>query len=249
MKSVIIEDEERNRIVLQSLVETYCPEVQVVGHAESVSTGIDLIIKSQPDLIFMDIQLIGGTGFDILDKLDRLEAALIFTTAYDQYAVKAFKFSAIDYLLKPIDIDELKNAVKRALNAEGKHLNGQKIQNLLSNIKLNPNGKPVLLISTIDTIEFVKIQDIFRMEAQGSYTKIFLKSGKFLLASKVIKEYEYLLTEYAFHRVHQSHLIHVDSIDKYLKGDHCFRLTDGTMVQLARSRKDQFFEIMKQMGR
>jgi two-component system LytT family response regulator len=249
MKAIIIEDEDRNRIVLQSLVETYCPEVQIIGHADSVSRGIGLIHESNPELIFMDIRIVGGTGFDILDRLDELNAAIIFTTAYDQYALKAFKFSAIDYLLKPIDIDELKNAVKRAVNSDTGHLNNQKLQNLLSNLKQDPKEEPVMLVSTLDTIEFIKIRNIYRLEAQGSYTMIYLKEKKSLLASKVIKEYEFLLKDHAFYRVHQSHLINIESIDKYLKSDHCFQLTDGTLIQLARSRKEQFFEVLKHIGK
>ena len=247
MNSVIIEDEKRNVIVLQSLLETYCPEVKVTGVANSVTSGIRLIGEQEPDLIFLDIQLIGGTGFDILEKFDEINAEVIFTTAYDRYALKAFKFSAIDYLLKPIDIDELKQAVKRALNSGRKHINNQKIQNLLSNLDTKTKDDPIMLVSTIDTIEFIRVQEIVRIEAQGAYSKIHMKSKKSLLASKVIKEFDLLLKGHAFHRVHQSHIINMSCVDKFLKGQSCFLLKDGSKIQLARTRKDQFFEEFKKI--
>ena len=115
LKAVIIEDEERSRIVLQNLLETYCPEIEVVGAAESVANGIKTVRSLQPEILFLDVQISGGTGFDVLEKLHDVPVAVIFTTAYDHYALKAFKFSALDYLLKPIDIEELKAAVKKAV--------------------------------------------------------------------------------------------------------------------------------------
>ncbi len=248
MKTIIIEDEERNRVVLQSLIESYCPQLNIVGSAESVRDGINLIRRVMPKLIFMDIQLRGGTGFDILDKLPDLQASIIFTTAYDQYAVKAFKFSAIDYLLKPIDIDELKQAVARVIALGNNEMNEQKFQNLLNNLKAGHEEKPIMLVSTLDSIEFIKINDIVHVEAQGAYSKIHLVDGTSLLASKIIKEFEYLLSDHAFYRVHQSHIINVRYIQKYLKSQNCFELEDGTRIQLARSRKEQFFEILKHIG-
>ena len=247
MKAVIIEDEERNRIVLQSLIETYCSEVEIIGHADSVRTGVQLVRSKNPQLIFMDVQLIGGTGFDILNKLEDYAGGLIFTTAYDQYAVKAFKFSAIDYLLKPIDVDELKNAVRRALEVDKMNINRYKFQNLISNLKKPEGEDPVLLVSTLDTIEFVRMEDIVRVEAQGAYSEVYKKDNTKIMVSKVIKEFEYLLNDHGFYRVHQSHILNLSCIKKYIKSDHCLELRDGMKIQLARSRKEQFFEVMKKM--
>ena len=137
-KAVIIEDEERSTIVLQNLLETYCPDVEVVGNATSVQDGIKTVNALQPDILFLDVQIVGGTGFDILEKLNNTKVSIIFTTAYDHYALKAFKFSAIDYLLKPIDIDELKIAVKKVTAPNQQAEDEFKIKNLLSNIK-NPS--------------------------------------------------------------------------------------------------------------
>lgn len=243
MRSVIIEDENRNRIVLESLLETYCQDVEVIGHADGVGSGLKLINETDPDLIFMDIRIIGGTGFDILEKLDTIHAKIIFITAYDQYAFKAFKFSAIDYLLKPIDIDELKRAVQRA-KASDSTLNEQQIQSLLTNLKNPALEDPVLLVSTLETIEFIRINEIARIEAQGGYSNIIMKDQKKLLASKVLKEFDNLLKDYSFFRVHQSHLINLTWIDKYIKGQHCVVLRDGVKIQIARNRKESFFEVL-----
>jgi two-component system LytT family response regulator len=242
-KAVIIEDEERSTIVLQNLLETYCPEVEVVGTARSVQDGIKTVNALQPDVLFLDVQIVGGTGFDILEKLTHVRVSVIFTTAYDHYALKAFKFSAIDYLLKPIDIDELKQAVKKVTAPNQQAEDEYKIKNLLSNIK-NPSEDPVLLVSTLEAVEFVRIREIIRCEAQGAYTQLILKDTKSVMVSKVIKEFEFLLQEYGFYRVHQSHLINLREVRKYVKSENYLLMRDGAQIQLARSRKDDFFNVL-----
>ncbi|MBL0006935.1 MAG: response regulator transcription factor [Saprospiraceae bacterium] len=242
-KAVIIEDEERSTIVLQNLLETYCPDVEVVGNATSVQDGIKTVNALQPDILFLDVQIVGGTGFDILEKLNNTRVSIIFTTAYDHYALKAFKFSAIDYLLKPIDIDELKIAVKKVTAPNQQAEDEFKIKNLLSNIK-NPSEDPVLLVSTLEAVEFVRIREIIRCEAQGAYTQLILKDTKSVMVSKVIKEFEFLLQEYGFYRVHQSHLINLREVRKYIKSENYLLMRDGAQIQLARSRKDDFFNVL-----
>lgn len=246
MKAVIVEDEERSRIVLQNLLETYCPEVEVVGVADSVSSGVKELRAHNPDVVFLDIQISGGTGFDVLDKMDQVHTAVIFTTAYDQYALKAFKFSAIDYLLKPIDIEELKLAVRKASNSNQSIMRQYQIQNLLTHIK-NPDEAPVLLVSTIDAVEFVRMPDIIRCEAQGAYTQLFMKDSKPIMVSKVIKEFEFLLQDYGFFRVHQSHLINLKEVKKFVKPDNYLLMRDGAQIQLARSRKEEFFQALNKV--
>lgn len=246
MKGIIIEDEERSRIVLQNLLETYCPEVEVVATADSVTSGVRELRMHNPDIVFLDIQISGGTGFDVLDKMDQLQTSVIFTTAYDQYALRAFKFSAIDYLLKPIDIEELKSAIRKATNSSQTTMRKQQIQNLLAHIK-NPDETPVLLVSTIDAVEFVRIQDIIRCEAEGAYTRLMLRDNKPLMVSKVIKEFEFLLQEYGFYRVHQSHLVNLKEVRKFVKTDNYLLMRDGAQIQLARSRKEEFFNALNKV--
>lgn len=243
MKAIIIEDEERSRIVLQNLLETYCPEIEIAGTADSVSSGVKLIREVHPEILFLDVQISGGTGFDVLEKIHDIKIAVIFTTAYDTYALKAFKFSAMDYLLKPIDIEELKAAVKKAITSHHHEEDQYKIQNLLSNLK-NPNEDPVLLVSTMEAVEFVRIRDIVRCEAQGAYTQLYLRDARPVMVSKVIKEFEFLLQDYGFYRVHQSHLINLKEVRKYVKSENYLLMRDGAQIQLARSRKDEFFNVL-----
>lgn len=243
MKAVIIEDEERSRMVLQNLVQTYCPDITIVASADSVNAGVDAIEQYHPDLLFLDVQINGGTGFDVLDRLKGNHPSVIFTTAYDQYALKAFKFSAIDYLLKPIDIEELKAAVRKASAAPEQTEDQYKIQNLLSNLK-NPNEDPVLLVSTLEAVEFIRIKDIIRCEASGAYTQLFLRDRKPVMVSKIIKDFEFLLQDYGFYRVHQSHLINLKEVQRFVKSENYLVMRDGAQIQLARSRKDEFFNIL-----
>lgn len=246
MKAVIVEDEERSRIVLRNLLETYCPEVEIVDTADSVNSALKILRVHQPDIVFLDVQINGGTGFDVLDKMDDLHASLIFTTAYDSYALKAFKFSAIDYLLKPIDIEELKAAVRKASISQEQTVGQVKIQNLLSNLK-NPNEDPVLLVSTLEAVEFIRIKDIIRCEAEGAYTKLFLRDLKPIMVSRVIKEFEFLLQEYGFYRVHQSYLINLKEVRKFVKSENYLIMRDGAQIQLARSRKEEFFNAINKV--
>lgn len=242
IRATIIEDEERSRNVLENLISTYCPDVEVIDMADGVKTGVEALLREQPDVLLLDVQLKDGTGFDVLEQVKPLKSAIIFTTAYDQYALKAFKFSAIDYLLKPIDIDELKGAIQRVAEPDEKLMNDYKVQNLLSNLRRQPDEDPVLLVSTMETIEFIRIEDIARCEAKGAYCMLHLRDSKPLLVSKVIKEFEFLLKDFNFYRVHQSHLVNLKEIRKFIKSHSSLVMRDGTEIQLARSRKDGFFE-------
>ena len=205
-----------------------------------------MIKQNDPDLIFLDVQLTDGTGFEVLESLSPLRGVVIFTTAYDHYAIKAFKFSAIDYLLKPIDIDELKTAVTKVPQANST-VDGYKLQNLLSNLKRVPEEDPVLLVPSMESIDFVRIEDIIRCEANGAYSMLHLREGRPLMVSKVIKEFEFLLKDYGFYRVHQSHLINLKEIRKYVRTHNSILMRDGTELQLARSRKEGFFERMSKL--
>lgn len=247
IRTVIIEDEERSRTVLQNMLGTYCPELEVVDVAASVEDGVKAIRQSQPELLFLDIQLTDGTGFDILEQLDYANIAVIFTTAYDQYAIKAFRFSAVDYLLKPIDIDELKTAIQKITAPQHMSLAQQKLEHLLANIRRSPEDDPVLLVSTMDSIEFVNIRDILRCEADGAYCTLIMKDGTSVMVSKVIKEFEMLLQDYGFYRVHQSHIINMREIRKFSRPDNALIMRDGKKIQLARSRKEQFFDALNKV--
>jgi two-component system LytT family response regulator len=240
LTAVIVEDEERSRLVLRNLLEAYCPDVEIVGEAGQVAESIRIIGALRPSVVFLDVQIGGGTGFDVLTGLEGSDTAVIFTTAYDHYALKAFRFSAVDYLLKPIDIEELQAAVRKVRTAHRTEIDQFKIKTLLSNIR-HPEEDPVLLVSTQESVEFVRIRDIIRCEAQGAYTLTYIRDQKPVLVSKVIKEFEYLLQDYGFYRVHQSHLVNLREVRKYVKAENYLLMLDGAKIQLARSRKEDFF--------
>ena len=244
---VIIEDEERSRNVLKKMIEKHFPQMQLLGVSDAVDSGVSLIRKTKPSLIFMDIQLKDGSGFDILKALGKIPSKIIFTTAYDSYAIKAFKFSALDYLLKPIEINELVESVNR-LNVQSLSHQNHRIDSLIKNINSNNESSPILTISTLKSIEFVKVNEILRCQAEGAYCKLILKNGKTHLVSKVIKEFEFLLQDHGFFRVHQSHLVNVSGVKQYIKSDSVVVMNDGTHIGVSKSRRESFLKHMARLS-
>ncbi len=244
---VIIEDEERSRNVLKKMVEKHFPQMILLGVSDGVDSGVKLIKKVNPSLVFMDIQLKDGSGFDILMELGKISAKIIFTTAYDSYAIKAFKFSALDYLLKPIEINELINSINRL---EEYSLNNQhyRIDSLIQNMNTGFESPPILTISTLKSIDFVKVNEILRCQAEGAYCKLILKDGKTHLISKVIKEFEFLLKDHGFFRVHQSHLVNISEINKFIKSESVIVMNDNTHIGVSKSRKDAFLKYMSNLS-
>ncbi|MDF1698567.1 MAG: LytTR family DNA-binding domain-containing protein [Saprospiraceae bacterium] len=240
IKALIIEDEVRNQRMLNQLLEVHCPSVQIIGFCERIEDSINQINNLKPDLIFLDIQLKDGSGFDILSRLDKHIPKIIFTTAYDQYAIKAFKYSAIDYLLKPIITDELKAAVKKC--TQDSEFDILKIRNLLEQI--NPKKEEYLSISTQKTTEYLRISEIIRFEAQGSYCLICMKDGSKHMISKVLKEFVPKLANQGFFRVHQSHFINLKYAKSYNKGDQIINMIDGSQVTVSRQIKGDFVKEM-----
>ncbi len=246
LRALIIEDELLNREVLKNLLNTYCKEITVVGEADSAKAAISAIQTTHADLVFMDIELGDGTAFDVLRQIDKPQFQLIFTTAYDHYAVRAIKLNALDYLLKPIDLDELKTAVQKASKAG---TNQQRsLEYFMSNVSNARNENPVITLSTSDSFEYIPVRDIIRCEAQGAYTKFYMRSKSSLLVSKTLKEYEPLLQPYNFFRTHQSHLINLHDVERYLKGDGGYVvLKDGMKIGVARTRRDEFLLAMRSL--
>jgi len=240
INALIVEDEVRNQRMLHQLLETHCPEVHVMGFCERVDEAIEQIWRLKPDLIFLDIQLKDGSGFDILSQLETHFPKIIFITAYDQFAIKAFKYSATDYLLKPIITSELKAAVSKCIENNSSEMH--KIKSLLEH--LQPNQQEYLTISTQKATEYLKISEILRFEAQGSYCKIFMKDGSIHMISKVLKEFIPKLTHRGFFRVHQSHFINLRYVKSHSKGDHTVMMSDGSHVAISRNNKEAFTDEM-----
>lgn len=240
MKAIIIEDEISGIKSLSSLLERYCPEVELAGTAMEVEKGVELIREIQPDLVFLDIQLREGTAFEILKRIENLNFQVVFITAFSQYAIKAIKFNALDYLLKPIDVDELKAAVSKAqVRAKGNQENPQ-LKNLVQN-QAEAQDDPLLTLPTAESLEFIRISEIIRCKAEGAYTSFYLQDGRQILVSKHIKVYESLLDEHTFYRPHQSHLINRQYLQRFIKGDGGYLLmTDGSSIPVSKHRRSDF---------
>ena len=237
MNAVIIEDIEDARLALKQDLADYCPEVKIIGEAEGVISGIKLLKNCSPDIIFLDIQMGDGTGFDLLEIIGEGESKVIFTTASDAYGIKAIKYSALEYLLKPIDPDELKKAVQKAKEA-GVAKGQQEGIEMLTN-QLQNQGTNRIALNTQDKITVVKLGEIIRCESEVNYTHFYFKDGSKVLVTKTLKEFEGLLGDKGFIRVHQSHLVNVEHIKELVKADGgTLRLSDGSSVPVS-SRKKQ----------
>lgn len=224
IKAVIIEDEEKGRELLFNLLTNYCPNVKVLDMADSVKTGLAAIAKHKPDLIFLDIIMPDESGFELLEHIKDMEVEVIFTTAYDQYAIKAIRFSALDYLLKPIDVAELQNALKKVEEKLSSKMNqdafNESLKIFLENANTHPH-KMKLGLPTQSGIKFVTIDTILFCRAEGNYSLIYFKDSKEQeIVTRTLKELEELLTEFNFCRLHRSYLINLNHIKEYRRINH-----------------------------
>jgi len=235
IKAIIVDDEANNRENLRLALASYCKEVTIIGEADSAITALDLIKAQPPDLVFLDIAMPLGDGFQLLESLDHIHFDIIFVTAYNQHAIRAIKFCAIDYLLKPIDVLELKQAVNRVLSNQEKKQQQQKLELLSSQL-----GTPKkIALPQSDHVEFIALSEIIRCQGEKNYTWFYLQDGRKLLVSQTLKEYVGLLEDAHFFRVHQSHLINLQQIKKYSRRDGGYVvMTDKEIVPVARNRKD-----------
>jgi two-component system, LytTR family, response regulator len=239
LKALIVDDEPKARENLQILLHDFVEGVTVVGLCENIAEATEAVRLHSPDVVFLDIQLQRETGFDLLTKLKEINFEVIFTTAYTEYAIKAFKFSAIDYLLKPIDIEELKKAVGRVEKRVSNNMTGRLTQ-LVQNLKQGSNENYKIALPTLDGLVFVKISDILYCEASSNYTQIFTSEEKYLV-SKTLKEYDDLLSDHNFFRIHNSYLININSIKKYVKGEGGYVvLNNDTSLDVSKRKKEAF---------
>jgi two-component system LytT family response regulator len=245
LTAVIVEDEKRSRESLNGLLNLYCKNVTVVAEADGVKSGIAAIEKNKPDIVFLDIQMPDGSGFKLLESINNLDFGIIFTTAYDQFAIKAIKFSAIDYLLKPIYPDYLVEAVGKAEKKTLSLRSHKNVEVLLENFTKPESEPPKIVLSTAEKLHVVNVKDIIRCESDNYYTRYFFNDGKKLLISKTLKENEELLSDFNFIRPHKSHLINVLYIKSYDKHEGGFiNMTDGSVVPVSRRKKEKILEII-----
>jgi two-component system, LytTR family, response regulator len=243
MKAVIVEDELHSRETLRNLIEEFCPDVEVSGMAGSVKEAVELIRQVKPNVVFLDIELQVGTGFDVLAQLSELTFDVIFTTAYEHYAIRAIKFSSLDYLLKPIDLEELQQAIDKARTHQNDFALKQQLEILLANMA--GKGMKRICLATADRLEFVHVGEIILCEASGSYTNIYLKGNRMIMVSKNLKEYETLLADENFMRVHNSYLINLREVKQFVKSEGGYILMNSDQqVSISPKKRDEFLERM-----
>jgi two-component system, LytTR family, response regulator len=243
IRAVIVEDEKKSSELLSTMIKRFCPGVTLEAVAESVREGEEVIRKFTPDLVFLDVEMGDGNGFDLLRKVSDVDFDLIFTTASDQHAVKAIKYSALDYLLKPIDPDELQSAVNKVNDRKTDTSAIDNLRILLKNLKKDDDRFTRITLPTGNSYELINIKDIIRCEAEGNYTNFFIDGKKKLLVSASLKHYEDLLPPEDFIRVHHHHLININHVVRYLKTDGGYAvMSDGTEVEVSRRKKDAFIQ-------
>ncbi len=239
IRAVIIDDEEVGRNTLKNLLHEFCPDVMVIGMADSAESGFIAIQQLQPELVFLDVRMPSADeGFQLLESLTEVNFALIFTTAYNEYAIRAIKFSALDYLLKPIDILELQKSVNRYVQRRGSS-DRQAVKMLSSSGKSEPFKK--LGLPSAEEVTFVNIDDIVRCEADGNCTVFYLTNHSKILVTKTLKFYENLLEDSDFYRIHDSHLVNLRHIKKYMK-EGVVEMSDGSKVFVSARKKKGFLD-------
>ena len=245
-KVLIIDDENRTRELIAKMIDSFGLDVKAIPEGENVQSGIEAIQKHQPDIVFIDIQMPDGTGFDVLRSIENKNFEVIFITAHEEFAIKAIKFSALDYLLKPVDTNELRSALEKALVRLADNAEPHQFEALQKNIL--PNEKRRLVLKTQESVHVVELDQIIRCEADRNYTSFFLQDDKKILVSKTLKEYEILLTGYNFLRVQQSHLININYVDRYdKKNGGAVVMKNGAEVPLSPAKRELFFKKLENM--
>ncbi len=247
LKAFIIDDEFQSRGILNNMLKQYFPEIIVTGEASTVNEGLNGIKKYKPNIVFLDIQMKGETGFDLLSSLPEINFSLIFTTAFDKYAIKAFRFNAIDYLLKPIIIDELVEAVNKVKQRSAATLSVSKgqVDQLYQDIKYPQKIHDKIAIPTIEGFTIIPVNEIVYCHANSNYTEFYLAGKKCILSSYTLKQYDEILTPQSFFRAHRSYLINLAHVKLYRRGEGGeIVMSNGYEIELSRTHKDEFMHIL-----
>lgn len=249
IKTIIIEDEKKSRDMLAGLIEKNCPELQVIGLGKDVTEGEELIRQLKPELVFLDISMPDGSGFDLLERVQGCKFELIFATASDQHAIRAIKYSACDYLLKPIDVEELQQAVTKVFNRKKTAPpDMENLQFLIQQLKRTDENFAKITLPTGSAYEVVNLKDIIRLEADGSYTYFYLSNHRKLMVTASLKHYEDILPEGDFLRVHHHNLINMNHVIRFLKEDGGYAImSDESKVEISRRKKEAFMERLNKM--
>lgn len=244
IKAIIVDDEKHGRENLSGILQKNSPDVLILGQADSVDAAVVLVERLKPDLVFLDIEMPGANGFQLLERLPKINFEVIFVTAYDSYAIKAIRFSAVDYILKPINLNDLKSAVEKVADRLKRKEENKRIQELYRN--LNQPENPRIGLPTGDRIEFIEVANIIHCRGEGNYTHIYLTNKERLLVAKTLIEFEDLLKDYQFIRTHKSHLVNLKHVNAFIKADGgALKLSNGENVAISRRRRITVVEKLK----
>lgn len=244
IRAILIDDEVNSLQNLQQKLEGFCPDINVVATSQKPEEGILLIRQHQPDVVFLDIEMPRMSGFRMLEELGEYDFDIIFTTAYNHYSIDAIRISAFDYLIKPIGIEDLQQAVERLGKSRNKQTK-EKIDILKKSLSDNRSQEDKIAISTSEGIEFIPIKNILHIESKSNYSKIFLPENKSIMVTKILKDFEEMLLPYNFYRIHNSHLINLNYIKKYVRSEGGqVMLHDGTLIDISRRKKEEFLKLI-----
>jgi two-component system LytT family response regulator len=247
LRTIIIDDEDHQRLTIEKMVKRHCPDLALVAQADGVKSGMEAIKKHKPDLILLDIKMDDGTGFDLLERLQPIDFKVIFITAFDQYALKAFKFSALDYLLKPLDPDELVQAVDKARGIIQKDFLTQ-LENLREHLSMENKSNKKIIIKTFDNIHLVPVEEILFCESDSNYTTVHMRNNEKIIVSAYLKDYEEMLASSGFFRVHKSYLINLRLIRRFEKAEGGIVVLEGDIkIPVASRKREQLLEIFEKL--
>lgn len=243
---LILEDETHQQELLAALLRKKFPEFRIAGIASTIEEGKTLLERNTPDLMFMDVMLPPATSFDLLEQLPTVNFEIVFTTSYEAFAIQAFRLSAIDYLLKPVDELELGMALEKFKQKRYSRDSTLHVRTLLTNLHELKSGMTKIALPTLTGFVFVLVKDIVRIRADSTYTTVITRSRQQVVASRTLKEIEYMLVGHPFFRVHNSHMINLDYVIEYIKGEGgIIKMTDGAEIEVSRRRKDELLRKLK----
>ena len=244
LKAILVDDEVSSLQNLQQKIVEFCPGIKVVAAAQKPEEAIFLIRHHNPDVIFLDIEMPRMSGFRVLEELEDIGAEIIFTTAYNHYAIDAIRISAFDYLVKPISVEDLQNAVNRLVVQHDRQTQ-EKLNVLRKSLQEGKSQEDRIAIPTSEGMEFINIKNIVRIESSSNYSKLYLLNGQTILVTRLLKDFEEMLLPYRFYRVHHSHLINLTYIKKYIRGEGGqVVMQNGDVIDVARRKKDEFLKLI-----
>ncbi|MBN2237773.1 MAG: response regulator transcription factor [Bacteroidales bacterium] len=252
IRTIIVDDEIRARETIHAMLEIYCSEaVEVIGEAKNVASGIEIIKKLKPDLVLLDIKMPDGLGFDLLARYGNIDFKVIFITAFEEYAIQAFKFSAIDYILKPIEPDELIKAINRVkdlVRVTTPNSMDLQFETFMANMQNNSGEEKKLVLKTTENIHVIPINEIVALSSDRNYTRFYFLERPNIIVSKTLKEFENMLVDYGFMRVHRSHVINLKYIDRFDKSDGGYAVMRGGLrMEVSHRNKESLFAFFEKL--